>query len=365
VVFLLASFLLRREKRLRSVLAMAVLSLAVAAALDIWPDVLSVAFGLASGVWALTNAVVALLFAAQLKRTGLGGWLRHLLAGLVGAGFALSLLIRPMKYMGVVHILVGVYMLLWAGRFFLDFLCEWLRRMPEDTPRPKLRMRLPVLLTATLPERVLKGIEKSKLGIVSKDGSAADLLQVFFHFGRDVAMGFGHADVCFRDVFYSYGCYDRGSIHCMGLLADGVILRAPRDKYIRYAIEQEEKTLVAFTIRLTKAQEARVEEALHDLLSFAAPWGPAPDAVGGYGPGMPLSLREYAGAEFFKLREGPYQTYNALKTNCVAMAEILMTQTGLPMMRLSGIITPGTYYAYLEYVLAIPDSFVIRREIYR
>ena len=37
-----------------------------------------------------------------------------------------------------------------------------------------------------------------------------------------------------------------------------------------------------------------------------------------------------------------------MKTNCVAMAAILSSASGLDLMRMNGIVTPGTYFAFLN-----------------
>ena len=54
-----------------------------------------------------------------------------------------------------------------------------------------------------------------------------------------------------------------------------------------------------------------------------------------------------------------------LKTNCVALANLLCGASGLDLMNPQGIVTPGTYYAFLNRQFLRPRSIVISRTVYR
>ena len=58
-------------------------------------------------------------------------------------------------------------------------------------------------------------------------------------------------------------------------------------------------------------------------------------------------------------------TYNALKTNCVALANLLCGASGVDLMNLQGIVTPGSYYVFLDRQFRRPNSIVISRTVYR
>ena len=49
----------------------------------------------------------------------------------------------------------------------------------------------------------------------------------------------------------------------------------------------------------------------------------------------------------------------------MALADILCGASGLDLMNLQGIITPGTYYAFLDRQFRRPNSIVISRTVYR
>ena len=62
----------------------------------------------------------------------------------------------------------------------------------------------------------------------------------------------------------------------------------------------------------------------------------------------PKLLEQEAQAEFYKIGQGPFKTYNVLTTNCVAVANMLSGSGGVDLMNPQGIITPGTYSEFLD-----------------
>ena len=82
-------------------------------------------------------------------------------------------------------------------------------------------------------------------------------------------------------------------------------------------------------------------------------------------PWKPEQRPEYAiGATFYKVKKGKFAVYNALRTNCAAMAEILAASGGLNLLPPNGFVTPGAYYDYLQNELRDPESSVLRQTIY-
>ena len=104
--------------------------------------------------------------------------------------------------------------------------------------------------------------------------------------------------------------------------------------------------------------DAQTRAVAISLLCDGQPWQPPADDP------QALFARE-TNATFHKLRKGPFQTYNALKTNCVALADILCGASGLDLMNIQGIVTPGTYYVFLDRQFRRPNSIVISRTVYR
>ena len=71
-------------------------------------------------------------------------------------------------------------------------------------------------------------------------------MEVLIHLAPSGPAMFGHADVVYRGLVISYGCYDPHNRHLFGTLGDGVVIIAPKDTYIRNCLENENKTLIGF-----------------------------------------------------------------------------------------------------------------------
>lgn len=67
----------------------------------------------------------------------------------------------------------------------------------------------------------------------------------------------------------------------------------------------------------------------------------------------------------YKFKSGPFKTYFVLSTNCVAMADTIVGKTGIDIIGINGVITPGTYYEYFNQEFLKSNSKVVTRTIYR
>ena len=115
--------------------------------------------------------------------------------------------------------------------------------------------------------------------------------------------------------------------------------------------------------RLTVEQEMRVRNALDEILSNCKPWRPTERNSTAIGQSAHAS--SMFPIKYFKVESGPFKIYSVFRTNCVAMAEILVGQSGLKVLPTHGIITPGSYYAFLERQLKNPDSPIVRKTVYK
>jgi hypothetical protein len=338
-----------------------------------FPALLGGGAGIAFGLWALINAIIRIGYALQLKLTRSHGWLMCGIEGLLALSFGGAMLAAPLARLPRINLLIGVYLVFLSLSLLGDALREFFRWDVDGRHfRRRIRIKPPILLTAFLPTRSADKLNRlmqtEKLEFLSHlnapDGVERGVLEVFFHTGKDVAMGFGHVDFCLGDTFYSYGVYDPSSNRCLNLLSDGVMAVSPREEYLRFATEAEKKTLIGFELYLSAEQEARVRLALETILSeFCVPWRPEPTEH--IVPLGPQDFEARAKTRFFKFVKGPYRTYNTVRTNCVALAEMLVSQSGLPLMQNNGIITPGTYLAFMEREFARKHSIVVKKNVYR
>lgn len=370
----LTSFIFVSRKRRAPVLITALSSGVAAAVFAARPALLGAGFGFVVGLWSIFNAIVQLMFAAQLYVTRSGGIAKHAAEGVVLLFFGAALVSSPLMRLDTVNLVAGIYFVLWGISLFTDFLSELLHwDVSGQRIKRHIRVAMPVLLVAFIPSRWVDSLnkllnaEQTDLLELKKPNWESEPvpLEVFFHLGKHVAMGFGHVDFCLEGTFYSYGCYDSDSSWLFDVFSDGVLAQAPRDRYIHYATRFEHKTLVAYGFALDDKQTRQVREAVERIKGMCTPWTPPDTIKRGHEVGGALDMRQRAGLSYMKLSKGPYQKYNAIRTNCVALAEMLVSESGLPLLQQNGIITPGSYLSYVERMFELSNTFVVTKTIYR
>ena len=354
-----------RQKRIALVKGVALL--AGGLTLMLWPRAMGISISLVFGLWMALNCLCKLIYAIQLQADGERGWLANLLAGIMHGLFAALLLAYPLWSMLPLTLLLGLYSLGY-GLFTLgDAVRELLGTdIKGRSVRQRIRIAPPILLTALIPQWLLRMLndpdeaeETSRwTRRETNDRHAKRDLEIFFHLSKDTAMGMGHVDIALGEQVYAYGCYDASSNRLFGLISDGVLVMAQREPYIAYCLDHEKKKLISFGVSLDQAQRESVRAAAERFMAGSTLWTPPEESP-------QADFARTTGATFHKLRKGPFQTYNALKTNCVALADILCGASGLDLMNLQGIITPGTYYAFLDRQFLRRNSIVISRTVYK
>lgn len=62
---------------------------------------------------------------------------------------------------------------------------------------------------------------------------------------------------------------------------------------------------------------------------------------------------------------GEFKTYFAHNTNCVKLADYITGSAGLDVLDVSGIVTPGSYYAAFGCMFERRNTIVVSKTIYR
>jgi len=69
-------------------------------------------------------------------------------------------------------------------------------------------------------------------------------------------------------------------------------------------------------------------------------------------------------AKFYKFKNSKYKTYFVLGINCTYFADMLLRNSVFEILKLVGIISPGTYFEYLEENYRKKNSKVISKRVY-
>lgn len=345
-------------------------------------DYFFVLFPALFSLYALINAVIRIIsFSIFIKQKTPNVW-SVLLSGLMSLTFCIILISKPFGNITMVFNIIAIYLILYSSTYFIDIIKILL--VLENSKRAKRRFRvtLPVFLCALMPYRVLtilnrnfsiKSSNNLKDNILLEDNklNSPPDLEIFIHVSN-VAFGvMGHLDLYFDGQVISYGSYDESTQKMGAAFGDGVLFfTSKKDDYINFCMNHNKKTIFTYGLKLTQQQKCSIRAKISKIKLDAHRWYPL--AVTEINKVKNLNnLTDYASMlylatkpKFYKFSSGPFQTYFVLQTNCAQLADEIIGSTGSDILGINGIITPGTYYEYLEREYQIPNSSVISKVIY-
>lgn len=248
---------------------------------------------------------------------------------------------------------------------------------PEQSRRLKRRFRfpLPVIFQAFLPHRLVQKLNRfieeelyleegswqesyhSFQEVMEKDDH---ILQVQISSGESSLDIIGHVNICYKDVVYSYGNHDLESRSLAGAVGDGVLAICDRLSYLALSIERG-LTIVEYDLVLTDQQVQALEAELKKILDLIVPWKLESqkqwDSYAG-------DLIKKTNASLFKFVKSRYQTYYVFGTNCVLLADEIIGISGLDLFPMVGVLTPGSYFDYLNKEYKKQGSIVVKRQVF-
>ena len=371
--------LLPEGKPLPAILSLAGFGLlAVLAA--VYPAIFTLPAGIVFGLWFLLSGLARGAIAAQCWVENLPGKFRNSFASLLSLVFGVLLIADPSMQLPTVFSLAGVYLILYAVSLLVDFISSlFLSNQLGDRVKRKVRIALPMFVTAFLPSRLIDEFNQyflthqDKGGVLretQEPGEGKPALEVFIHLSDQGFGRMGHVDIRLDDTVYSYGCYDHHSHRFFGMVSDGTVAVAPAGPYLRHCLSFERKVLVGFGLHITHREREIVESKLRELSQVLVPWQSdwekkqAGLTVKRKGPDPASRLVKATGAKIFKVKSGPFRKYFAINTNCVQLADTIIGPAGLDILRVNAIATPGSYFSMLNEMFERGNTIVTQRTIY-
>lgn len=330
------------------------------------------------GCWILLHAIVKAIVLYIKIENKLPGQFRSIILFFFDFIMAFILLFQPNQRTSLISYGVGIYLMIYGVNTLWNFFREIIPRNSGTILDQKIRLAVPPFLAAIIPPTLMHSILDGNEDEIAKeefDAYKSKLqtdLEVMIHLAPSGPAKLGHMDIVYEDVVMSYGCYDPHKRGLGGTMGDGVILTAPRNPYIRNCLEHENKVLVVFGISLKEEQcerlELKLKELQKDFVEFLSD-----EQL--YQRGI-LDLkdsddyisrvtRRVPGACFYKTKNEKMKTFFVLSSNCVYFASQILQEIGLNLFDLSGIISPGSYFDFLNNEFKSNKSFVISRKVYR
>lgn len=321
-------------------------------------------------MYLLFNSIVKFINYMISKEVNLKSRFSDLFFCIFFLGLSLLFLFYPLSKLNLFIMIIGIYCILLGLNRFLEFITDILSMQFKLKIKRKLRITLPAFFEAFIPKRALKSINKyiDYLTSEKKIKEEESDLKIFIHLSKYGFNQFGHMDIMFENKIYSYGNYDKDSQKLFTTLGDGVLFTINnKKKYIEFCIKNSRKTIVEFGIKLTNTQKDKIRNELDKIIKNTYAWEP----LIVQDKNKKLEYKDYASklykatkAKFYKFKDGEYKTYFVLGVNCSYFADHLMRNYVFEVLKLVGIISPGTYYEYLEENFRKRNSKVVTMKIH-
>ncbi len=294
----------------------------------------------------------------------------HVLVSIVCFSIALPIFVFPVTNLNTFLICLSIYSLLLAGSMFLEALFRVLSKNTKNKLKRRVRITLPKVVEAVIPYSIMLEINRNlvleKKQVYSFDRSKEKIdLDILIHTSERGFNRMGHIDLCFEGMVLSYGNYDEGSRVYKDAIGDGVLFMTSRkEDYINFCIDNSKKTIFDFGIHLSLGQKDAIRKRIQEIMDRAVEWNYKTDKKYCDGNSYAAKLYKKTKAKFYKFLNGKYRTYFVLGTNCCFFVDDIVGKSGMDIVSLNGIITPGTYYDYLNRELKLKSSNVISKDIY-
>lgn len=293
-----------------------------------------------------------------------------LFLAIIYLGISFSILGSPFDKLDTFLVCLSGYIVLLGLSFLHYFLLHVLSIQTRNNLKRKIRITLPKIVEALIPYSVMVEINRNlavegpKKYSFEKDTRDSNL-HILVHISNRGVNRIGHIDICYDGYVISYGAYDEGRRFCFDIFGDGVLFVVnDKSEYINFCIDNSKKTVFDFGIYLTKRQRKCVEKRIWELFDNTVSWDCRSDSKYFDGGSYAGKLYKRTGARFYKFKKGKYCTFFVLGTNCCFLVDDIIGKSGMDILSINGIITPGTYYDYLNRELRLKRSNVISKEIY-
>ncbi|WP_414839253.1 DUF308 domain-containing protein [Carnobacterium sp. TMP28] len=331
------------------------------------------------GLYALVSGVIRFLIYLQYKENDVARRFLVLFVAIVLFILGILIIIHPLASLLPLSNSIGLFFILYGISFIIDSVLDSLPKETTNSFKRRIKISLPVFMVALVPHKMLMKINKA---FETKELKPEDLvaykeptpydLEVLVHVTEKGLGMLGHVDIYFDGKLMTYGSYDEKTYKLKGLISDGIFVESPnKDDYITFSQHYMGKTLFGFGLKLNEEQKDRVRSEIADIHKNLYRWKPQSELDKETSSIPDKPSEDYASilynaieGTFYKFKKGPFKTYFGLNTNCVLLADKIVGQSGIDIVKIQGIITPGAYFEYFNTEFSKKNSIVISRTIY-
>lgn len=225
-----------------------------------------------------------------------------------------------------------------------------------------IKIAAPLLFTWLLPRQLIKKVNQENIDY--NDCHPNDL-EISIHMAKKGSAALGHGELSFENKIYSYGCYNYHNRKLFGLIGDGILGIFDHDSYIKYCIEDKNRFILSYGFKLNDKEKRKLRKKIQNILKNCNEWFPDSHYKKKHIPKMPDDIYYKANGKFYKFIDGPFKTFFLLRTNCVSVCNMFLESSKMiKLLKIDGIISPGTYYNYLENMYKKKENNIVSKILY-
>ena len=364
----LINFLFNKKVvRNRQTLILIVLNIVFGIIMLIFPKISLSFIPILFSLYLLLHSIIKFIDYILLKRLNSRLRFRDLFLSIFFLVFSYIFLCYPTDKLNLFIMIIGIYCIILGISKIYDFFMDILSSKTKFKIRKRVKMTLPLFFEAFLPKRALKSINKYINSILNeaKDKQDDADLKIFIHLSNYGFNQFGHIDLIIEDKIYSYGNYDKMSRSLFNALGDGVLfITNKKEEYIDFCMSKCKETIIEYGISVSKEDIEKLNENIGKILEYSYKWDPKINYKKTKKLNYAHKVYNATKAKFYKFSDGKFKTFFVLGTNCTYFIDVILGNCIFESLKLVGVISPGTYYEYLEENYKNKNSNVVYRKIY-
>ena len=314
-------------------------------------------FPIVLGIYAIMNGIVKFIYATVLFINKFRGRLFNMLLSILFFAIGIILVFSPLMHLKISLCFLGAYLILLGLNYLFEYYKD-LNHIDKTNLRRNLRVPIPSIIEAFLPYAFLKQIDDSIKLYDNKTNEKSDL-EILIQVTEKGYGKFGHVDLFYNNKVYSFGNYDPDSRKLGLVIGDGVLIEAPKKEYITFCVKDLDKTILGYGIKLNDKQKEAVKKEVEKIENNLVKYVPS-----GHKKAYGETIIRKANATLYKFKKGKFTKYVLLGCNCAHFIDRILGKAGSDILKINGLMNPGTYYDYLENKFNKKNSIVIERTIY-
>lgn len=299
------------------------------------------------------------------RKEKVDGRVVFLIASLVFMFVGITFILSPSIHAVEMTYIFALYTLYLGLKYMGRAIRELLSEDRKNSLKRHMRVSMPNFIAALLPRLFIEYInERLEITDESIDYDGNSDLEVLIHVSKDGFGAIGHVDICYQGEVIAYGAYDEASTKLLGAVGDGVVFIVDKQSYIPFCHQDDPTSYIfGYSLYLDEIQKQRIEETIMAFKDNLQEWEP-PCFMSNDAKDYASRLYKGTHALFYKFKKGRFKYYFVMTNNCVLLADHIIGKSGIDIVNMNGIITPGTYFSYFEEESKKENSRVLSKTLY-